>query len=108
LSLERNRSSDKKSRQIKSLERILIAKVCQLLRKFALAAQSGHYADCGTSQPWGYVEGNGAFVARFTDANGHVSRAVGKLNGSSGKGAWSPGSAVVLRRNQTVIRQAPA
>jgi len=29
--LERNRSSDKKSRQIKKLERILIAKVCQLL-----------------------------------------------------------------------------
>jgi len=30
--LERNRSSDKKSRQITKLERILIAKVCQLLR----------------------------------------------------------------------------
>jgi len=30
--LERNRSSDKKSRQINRLERILIAKVCQLLR----------------------------------------------------------------------------
>jgi len=30
--LERNRSSEKKSRQIKMLERILIAKVCQLLR----------------------------------------------------------------------------
>jgi len=32
LSLERNRSSDKKSRKIKTLERILVAKVCQLLR----------------------------------------------------------------------------
>jgi len=30
--LERNRSSEKKSRHIKTLERILIAKVCQLLR----------------------------------------------------------------------------
>ena len=30
--LERNRSSDKKSRKIKTLERILVAKVCQLLR----------------------------------------------------------------------------
>ena len=39
-----------------------------------------------------YVEGNGAFVAGFTDANGHVSRAVGKLSGSSGKGAWSSSS----------------
>jgi len=38
LSLERNRSSDKKSRQIKMLERILIAKVFQLLRKSALAS----------------------------------------------------------------------
>jgi hypothetical protein len=38
------------------------------------------------------VEGNGAFVAGFTDANGHVSRAVGKLSGSSGKGAWSSSS----------------
>ena len=37
LSLEQNCSSDKKSRRIKKLERILIAKVCQLLRKFALA-----------------------------------------------------------------------
>jgi len=32
LSLERNRSSDRKSRQNKMLERILIAKVYQLLR----------------------------------------------------------------------------
>jgi len=30
--LERDRSSDKKSRQIQKLERILIAKVSQLLR----------------------------------------------------------------------------
>jgi hypothetical protein len=30
--LERNRSSDKKSRQFKELEQILVAKVCQLLR----------------------------------------------------------------------------
>jgi len=35
--LERSRSSDKRSRQTGMLERTLIAKVCQLLRKFALA-----------------------------------------------------------------------
>ncbi|ARN81732.1 hypothetical protein B1812_12325 [Methylocystis bryophila] len=32
LPLERKRSSDKESRKIKRLERLLIAKVCQLLR----------------------------------------------------------------------------
>jgi len=32
LSLERTRSSDKKSRKINKLERIIVAKVCQLLR----------------------------------------------------------------------------
>jgi len=36
LSLERNGSSDEKSRQIRTLERILIAKVSQLLRQLAL------------------------------------------------------------------------
>src|SRR5208283_560197 len=36
LSLERNRSSDRNSRQIKKLERVLIAKIYQLLRKLAL------------------------------------------------------------------------
>ena len=37
--LERNRSSDKESRQIETLERILIAEVGQLLRQFVLEAQ---------------------------------------------------------------------
>ncbi|MFY9658803.1 MAG: hypothetical protein WAK01_19845 [Methylocystis sp.] len=67
---------------------------CPQLEPRDVTIQGGHVvsANGGTSQPWGYVEGNGTFVARFTDANGHVSRAVGKLAGSSGKGAWSSGS----------------
>jgi hypothetical protein len=54
--------------------------------------ESGHVvaANGGASQPWGYVEGDGTFVARFTDAGGaHISRVVGSLHGDSGKGAWS-------------------
>jgi len=56
--------------------------------------QGGHVvsANGGASQPWGYVEGNGAVVARFIGANGHVARAVGKLSGSSRKGDGSSGS----------------
>ena len=67
---------------------------CPALTPRDVTIQGGHVvsANGGTSQPWGYVEGNGTFVARFTDANGHVSRAVGKLSGSGGKGAWSSGS----------------
>jgi len=67
---------------------------CPALAPRDVTIQGGHVvsANGGASQPWGYVEGNGTFVARFTDQNGHVSRAVGKLSGSSGKGAWSSGS----------------
>jgi len=67
---------------------------CPALTPRDVTIQGGHVvsANGGASQPWGYVEGNGTFVARFTDPNGHVSRAVGKLSGSSGKGAWSSGS----------------
>jgi hypothetical protein len=43
----------------------------------------------GAASPWGYVESDGTFVARFADPNGHVARAVGSLHGESGKGAWS-------------------
>jgi len=50
-------------------------------------------ANGGASQPWGYVESDGTFVARFTDSGGdHVSRAVGALKGGVGKGAWSSGT----------------
>ena len=38
MSLERRRSSDQKSRQIKMLEQVLFTKVYQLLRKLAPAA----------------------------------------------------------------------
>ncbi len=49
-------------------------------------------ANSGASTPWGYVESDGTFAAKFTDANGHVSRATGHLAGTSGAGAWSSGS----------------
>ncbi|ARN81297.1 hypothetical protein [Methylocystis bryophila] len=67
---------------------------CPALEPRDVTIQGGRVvsANGGASQPWGYVEGNGTFVARFTDANGHVSRANGRLAGSSGKGAWSSGS----------------
>jgi hypothetical protein len=49
-------------------------------------------ANSGASTAWGYVESDGTFAAKFTDANGHVSRATGHLAGTSGAGAWSSGS----------------
>ncbi|MGA8172692.1 MAG: hypothetical protein WB816_17915 [Methylocystis sp.] len=49
-------------------------------------------ANNGASTPWGYVETDGTFVARFTDANGHVSRANGRFAGGGGSGAWSSGT----------------
>jgi hypothetical protein len=45
-------------------------------------------ANGGSAEPWGYVEGDGTIVARFTIA-GHISRANGALRGESGSGAWS-------------------
>jgi len=39
--------------------------------------------------PWGYVEGDGTIVARFTGQGGHMARANGALRGVSGSGAWS-------------------
>lgn len=38
--------------------------------------------------PWGYVESDGTFVARFT-TQGRVARAHGQLRGKAGSGAWS-------------------
>ncbi len=67
---------------------------CPTLTPINVVVQAGRVvsANNGTSTPWGYVEPDGTFVARFTDANGHVSRASGRLNGASGTGAWSSGS----------------
>jgi hypothetical protein len=39
--------------------------------------------------PWGYVDGDGTFVARFTGKNGRVARMHGQLRGYAGSGAWS-------------------
>ena len=49
-------------------------------------------ANSGASSPWGYVESDGTFAAKFTDPNGHISRATGHLAGTSGAGAWSSGT----------------
>lgn len=38
---------------------------------------------------WGYVEANGAIVARFTTEGGRVTRFHGQLRGAGGSGAWS-------------------
>jgi hypothetical protein len=68
---------------------------CPSLEPRDVTIQGGHIvaANGGASQPWGYVESDGTFVARFTDASGsHVSRAVGSLKGGAGKGAWSSAS----------------
>jgi hypothetical protein len=39
--------------------------------------------------PWGYVEGDGTLVVRFTRQDGRVSHLQGQLRGAAGSGAWS-------------------
>ncbi len=67
---------------------------CPGLVPASVTIQAGHVieANGGALSPWGYVESDGTFVARFTDANGHVSRASGTLRGAAGTGAWSSGT----------------
>ncbi|CAN2535511.1 hypothetical+protein [Methylocapsa aurea] len=43
----------------------------------------------GRMAHWGYVEGDGAIMTRFTSQGGHVARAHGNLRGNAGQGAWS-------------------
>lgn len=64
---------------------------CPTVTPISVVVQAGHVvsANNGASTPWGYVEPDGTFVARFTDVNGHVARASGRLNAASGTGAWS-------------------
>lgn len=45
-------------------------------------------ANDGAAEPWGYVEDDGTFAARFA-IGGHLSRATGALRGDFGAGAWS-------------------
>jgi hypothetical protein len=54
------------------------------IRDNRVASAAGVSAD-----PWGYVENDGTFVARFTDSGGHLARANGRLSGAGGSGAWS-------------------
>jgi hypothetical protein len=67
---------------------------CPTLVPVSVVVQGGRVisANSGASSPWGYVESDGTFAAKFTDANGHVSRATGRFAGTSGAGAWSSGS----------------
>jgi len=39
--------------------------------------------------PWGYVDSDGAIVARFTGEGDRVARFHGTLKGGKGSGAWS-------------------
>lgn len=40
-------------------------------------------------ESWGYVDGDGQIVARFTTSGGHVARFHGNLRSGHGSGAWS-------------------
>lgn len=40
-------------------------------------------------EAWGYVDGEGQIVARFTSSGGHIARFHGNLRGGHGSGAWS-------------------
>ena len=77
-----------------SFESTTTAGNCPMLVPVNVVVQGGRVisANSGASSPWGYVEGDGTFAAKFTDPNGHVSRATGHLAGTSGAGAWSSGS----------------
>ena len=63
---------------------------CPSIAPADVTIQGGHVvsANGGGAEPWGYVESDGTFVARFT-TGGHVSRANGSLRGDAGSGAWS-------------------
>ena len=77
-----------------SFESTTTAGNCPTLIPVNVVVQGGRVisANSGASTAWGYVESDGTFAAKFTDANGHVSRATGHLAGTSGTGAWSSGS----------------
>jgi hypothetical protein len=77
-----------------SFESTTTAGNCPTLVPVNVVVQGGRVisANSGASTAWGYVESDGTFAAKFTDANGHVSRATGHLAGTSGAGAWSSGS----------------
>ena len=77
-----------------SFESTTTAGNCPTLVPVNVVVQGGRVisANSGASSPWGYVESDGTFAAKFTDPNGPVSRATGHLAGTSGAGAWSSGS----------------
>jgi len=66
---------------------------CPSLAPADVTIEDGHVvaANGGGAEPWGYVESDGVFVARFTRGD-HVSRANGSLKGDAGSGAWSSSS----------------
>ncbi|QGM44527.1 hypothetical protein [Methylocystis heyeri] len=64
---------------------------CSALVPGSLTIQANRVASAAglSAEPWGYVENDGTFVARFSDANGHLARANGRLSAAGGSGAWS-------------------
>jgi hypothetical protein len=64
---------------------------CPALVPASLTIQGNRVASAAglSTEPWGYVENDGTFVARFSDSSGHMARANGRLGGAGGSGAWS-------------------
>lgn len=64
---------------------------CPALVPAYLTIRGNRVASVGgvSADPWGYVEGDGTFVARFTDQGGRLARVNGRLSGAAGSGAWS-------------------
>ncbi len=64
---------------------------CPALVPAYLTIRGNRVASAGgvSVEPWGYVEGDGTFVARFTDQGGRLARFSGRLGGATGSGAWS-------------------
>lgn len=68
---------------------------CDGLVPQAITIRDSKVAEAGGGvSPWGYVEGDGTFVARFTNQSGQLARAQGKLSGHGGSGAWSSSTAM--------------
>jgi len=62
---------------------------CPGLVPQTITIRDGKVTDASGVSPWGYVEGDGTFVARFTTQSGHMARTQGRLGAGGGSGAWS-------------------
>jgi hypothetical protein len=61
---------------------------CAPILPSAVTIQGNRIVQASGGAPWGYIEGDGVIVARFSDG-GRLARAHGSLRGGSGAGAWS-------------------